>query len=528
MRIIIINNMLEQSKISTYYIGYSKDNEDRFKSSSGGIGSAIQRYLLSTNQYGSTLIFSFNKEKCQYEPKIVYSADDLNVCGSVYQDINIVSFVRDNIKYIKNGIVLSCQPCQVTGLRNLLIRNNINNFIISYCCSGQTKIEGTWAYYSMLGINKEDVEYMQYRGNGWPSGIQIKLKNGDKLYHENYTEPWVTMKQSHLFQPKRCFYCKFDTSRNAEISLADPWLPEYKEKEKIGKTMFLINTILGRDIISEMLRKEIIEIEESDYNSFAIAQKPNVEKELRVLEQKQYIKCLIKLIDNQSYWNWATKSKTNMRTHIKIMRIVFRFSTKKNFINSFMNLFSKIKRRLKYYFYRSKLADSKGYIDIRGGVQLNNPQCIYMGKNVGIGEDTYFGPVCEQNGIVYNPKIIIGDNCWIGKHNSFAAIDSIKIGNNVLFAGYVHITDHSHGYEDINRPITPQKLISKGPIVIEDDCWLGFNCEILSGVHIGKHCVVAARAVVTKDVPSYSIIAGNPAKIIKQFNFISKKWDTIK
>lgn len=92
----------------------------------------------------------------------------------------------------------------------------------------------------------------------------------------------------------------------------------------------------------------------------------------------------------------------------------------------------------------------------------------------------------------------------------------------------MHITDHSHGYEDVTSPILPQKLISKGPVIIEDDCWLGFNCEVLSGVHIGKHSIVAARAVVTKDIPPYSIVAGNPARVIKQYNFETKLWEKIK
>ena len=92
----------------------------------------------------------------------------------------------------------------------------------------------------------------------------------------------------------------------------------------------------------------------------------------------------------------------------------------------------------------------------------------------------------------------------------------------------MHITDHSHGYEDITRPISVQPLICKGPVVIEDDCWLGFNCEILSGVHIGKHSIVAARAVVTKNVPPYSIVAGNPARVVKKFNFENQQWERIK
>ena len=62
----------------------------------------------------------------------------------------------------------------------MLDRNNINNFIISFCCSGQTTLEGTWLCYRYMGIDKSQVINMQYRGNGWPSGIQIELFDGKK------------------------------------------------------------------------------------------------------------------------------------------------------------------------------------------------------------------------------------------------------------------------------------------------------------------------------------------------------------
>lgn len=159
------------------------------------------------------------------------------------------------------------------------------------------------------------------------------------------------------------------------------------------------------------------------------------------------------------------------------------------------------------------------------GVVIQNPQCIFFGCDVGIGKNTYFMPVVEHLGNKYSPKITVGDGTWIGIRNSFAAIHGITIGKNVLFAGYVHVTDHSHGYEYINMPISKQPLISKGPVIIEDECWLGFSCEILSGVHIGRHSIIAARAVVTKDVPPYSIVAGNPARIVKKYNFETNKWE---
>lgn len=189
-----------------------------------------------------------------------------------------------------------------------------------------------------------------------------------------------------------------------------------------------------------------------------------------------------------------------------------------------MGIITKIISQIRYRYWASKVGSHKGYFNIMPKCNIINPQCLHLGIGVGVGKDTFIGPVLEDHGNHYNPSIIIGDGTWIGKHCSIAAIDRVEIGKNVLFAGYVHITDHSHGYEDVTRPITPQPLISKGPVIIEDDCWLGFNSEILSGVHIGKHAIVAARAVVTKDVPSFSIVAGNPARIVKRYDFNTKQW----
>ncbi len=193
-----------------------------------------------------------------------------------------------------------------------------------------------------------------------------------------------------------------------------------------------------------------------------------------------------------------------------------------------MRLFEKIAKKIRFFRVKNKLGSAIEPISIGGRVVFMNPQCIYFNGSASIKNGCFFYPILKYAGVRYYPKIEIGDGCCFGKQNSIAAINKVSIGKNVLFAGNVHITDHSHGYEDISRPITPQQLLCKGPVVIDDDCWLGFNSEILSGVHIGKHCVVAAHAVVTKDVPSYCVVAGNPARIVKKFNFETQKWESAK
>ena len=192
-----------------------------------------------------------------------------------------------------------------------------------------------------------------------------------------------------------------------------------------------------------------------------------------------------------------------------------------------MRYFNRIAKSLRWLYWKNRFGSSASRVSIGSHVTFQHPNLLHFGKGVGIGSHTYFLPCTWFAGVKYSPKIIIGDHCWIGIRNSFAAIDKVQIGNNVLFAGYVHITDHSHGFEDVDLPVMKQKLITKGPVIIEDDCWLGFGCEILSGVHIGKHSVVAARAVVTKDVPAYSVVAGNPARVVKRYNFETKQWERV-
>ena len=507
--------------MSEYYIGFSRNDDDRFKASSGGIGTAIARHLLSTPEYGTSVTLVFDKNQCMYVPKLIFSQKDINVCGSVYQDIDLIHFIKNNIENIKDGIVLTCAPCQVTPIRALLNRKGVKNFIISYCCSGQTTIEGTWCYYRLLGINKANVVNMQYRGNGWPSGIQIWLKDGSVIKKDNWTEPWSSLHRSNLFKPKRCLFCKKDLGEQADINLDDPWLKKYILNEKKGATLCVICSDYGKAVFEEMVASHEIEAIQSSYDEYATAEYPNIHKELNLQVEKKYKKRLLKLIDIRLYRWWA---KRNINCHNRLLNVI-RLLSKEGIIMLFIsNLIKKIQNKTRNRFYKKKLGGFDATFSIGENVEMTNPQCVFLGKNVSIGRNTYLGPVTSYAGVAYNPKIIIGEKTWIGKNCSIAALDKVEIGKNVLFAGHVHITDHSHGYEDVTMPMQCQPLISKGPVVIEDDCWLGFSCEILSNVHIGKHSVVAARAVVTKDVPAYSVVAGNPARVVKKFDKESGKW----
>jgi len=111
--------------------------------------------------------------------------------------------------------------------------------------------------------------------------------------------------------------------------------------------------------------------------------------------------------------------------------------------------------------------------------------------------------------------IIIGDHTRIGIHNTI--IGPVTIGSHVNLAQGITVTALNHNYSDTTKRIDEQGVSTK-PVIIGDDVWIGANAVILPGVTIGSHVVVAAGAVVTKDVPENTIVAGVPAKVIRTVN----------
>lgn len=120
--------------------------------------------------------------------------------------------------------------------------------------------------------------------------------------------------------------------------------------------------------------------------------------------------------------------------------------------------------------------------------------------------------------------VIIEKRTRIGIGN--VVIGPIHIGNDVIFAQNIVLSGLNHGYEDINLSPTYQETHTS-EIIVEDDVWIGANSVVVAGVKIGKHAIVAAGSVVTKSVLPFTVVAGNPARIIKQYNPETKNWEKI-
>lgn len=118
--------------------------------------------------------------------------------------------------------------------------------------------------------------------------------------------------------------------------------------------------------------------------------------------------------------------------------------------------------------------------------------------------------------------IIIGDRCGITSRVKL--VGPVTLGNLVTIGSGAQITGLTHNFEDVTKPIKDQG-VTPNCTVVADNVWIGGNSVIIQGLKIGTHCIIASGSVVTRDVPSYSVVAGNPARVIKQYNFETKKWE---
>lgn len=156
---------------------------------------------------------------------------------------------------------------------------------------------------------------------------------------------------------------------------------------------------------------------------------------------------------------------------------------------------------------------------MRHPIYLRGPQYLSLGNNFSAGPGLRIEAWDNYLGVRHSPEIVIGNNVSMNYYVHIGAINRIQIGCNVLIGSHVLITDHQHGNLTVDMLNTPAKycpLFSRGPVVIEDNVWIGEGACIMGGVHIGKNAVIGANAVVSKDVPPNVIVGGVPARVIRR------------
>jgi acetyltransferase-like isoleucine patch superfamily enzyme len=156
--------------------------------------------------------------------------------------------------------------------------------------------------------------------------------------------------------------------------------------------------------------------------------------------------------------------------------------------------------------------------------RITNPEQIEIGNNVFIGKNSTIAAISRAEIKNINIKIKIGNNVEITSELQIHAINSIIIEDSVLIAANVFIVDCSHGYKNTKIPYKDQGLDKIAPVLIKKGSWIGQNVVILQGVTIGEYSIIGANSVVTTNIPDRCIAVGSPAKPIKRWDEQNQAW----
>jgi lipopolysaccharide O-acetyltransferase len=163
---------------------------------------------------------------------------------------------------------------------------------------------------------------------------------------------------------------------------------------------------------------------------------------------------------------------------------------------------------------------------------VRNPIFVRGKRGIKWGEKLTTGFFCRLE-TYHDGKLVFGNQCQINDFVHISACKSVEIGNNVLIASKVFISDHNHGnYKPGNAVIQDSPFISpverclySDSVVIEDNVWIGEGVAILPGVRIGFGSIIGANSVVTKSIPSFVVATGNPCRVIKKYNENTNSWE---
>lgn len=168
---------------------------------------------------------------------------------------------------------------------------------------------------------------------------------------------------------------------------------------------------------------------------------------------------------------------------------------------------------------------SFGYKGLENNLFIGLRSNIKGLKNFRFGKNIHFGNDVRLQSLGTHENVIIGDDCYFCHRDTILALGQIWIGNNVLVASDVCIVSENHSMNPtLSTPYKDQALISK-KVEIGNNCWIGEKVMVLPGTKIGNGCIIGAGSVVTKSIEDYSIAVGNPAKVIKRYNFNTNKWE---
>jgi coenzyme F420 hydrogenase subunit beta len=255
--------------------GYASYPEIRYYGSSGGVATALALFCVEKERASGVLHIGANpKTPLRNVPVFSRNRADLLACaGSRYSPAAPCEKL-DWIQEAESSCVFIGKPCDVAALRkSQAVNPKLNEKVglaISIFCAGTPTTNATYNLLDALGVKPEEAEGLRYRGHGWPGMTTVKVKGSEQTYQMTYNESWGGILSKNV--QMRCRLCPDGTGEFADISCGDPWYLEI-EPDEPGRSLVLVRTERGREILQKAIQDDYIRIEQVEPNVLSRSQK---------------------------------------------------------------------------------------------------------------------------------------------------------------------------------------------------------------------------------------------------------------
>lgn len=532
----------------------NKNMRVRWNSTSGGAYTAFAETMLEQGGYVSGAIY--NEGFTGVHNYVSNNPVDLDkLRSSKYLQSNAEGLFKE-IKglLLKGEKVLACgTPCQMAALRSFLRKNYENLIIVDFICRGVNSPKVYRAYLDSLEKKyNSKVVYVKAKNKelGWRNLTRkVTFENGQSYYGVHMQDDFRRGYHTNVFCRPSCYDCQFkDFPRIADITIADYWGIEKVDKNldmNIGTSMILLNSNKGIAFFENV--KEKLDYRETAFESILggnIALRKSIEP--AKIDRDAFFKDLDEHdfdYVTAKYYPLSTKKKKVITLRSLVVKCL-RFSKSiirngiQNVVNplSFMNTY-RLNHRSNTKLDGGRIkVEPNVVLDIHPSAKINVNADLILGRSeikglhyptalkmeAGTEFTIHGGPLTRYGNAAYplrsgacieivnNGKLTIGQGAC-NVNLTIMCAKEITIGNGVRIGRNVSIRDYNGIHVIINDTYK-----NYAPVHIGDQCWLCTGCTIMPGVTIGEGSVVAANAVVTKNVPPHSLVAGSPAKVIRE------------
>jgi coenzyme F420 hydrogenase subunit beta len=248
------------------YIGHATDGSIRYAATSGGLITQLLIFALETGAIDGALVTRMKRDApLQPEPFIARSKEEIIEAATAKYCLVPLGYTLKLLLQCKDKkIAVVGLPCHIRALRSAQrVNPEIGKKVVlslGLFCSHTLTFKGTIWLLTALGIRKEDVSAISYRGEGWPGEIQIKRGLHKAVSISNQDRLWNTIFNGLFMVPKSCFQCSDLTCEKADLSFGDPWLPEVKDKENVGKSVVICRNQRGQTLLDNAIKAGAIEL----------------------------------------------------------------------------------------------------------------------------------------------------------------------------------------------------------------------------------------------------------------------------